>query len=287
MTDAIATPVEAVAVRHAEGDGALRRDFADRDDLVAYCREQFPSAVAVDDHVSPLRGGRAAAQARVDEIRPGLYGRTRNALDGAVTRLSPYLRHGVVSLAAMRDEVLTREKKGSGYKLINELAWRDYYRRVLAVVGDDVWRDREPYKTGWAADAYAEELPEDIEQGTTGIDFIDAMVAELHATGYLHNQARMKLAAYVVHFRRVSWQAGARWFLRHLLDGDVASNNLSWQWVASTFGHKPYIFNQANLIKVTDGAYRGEDTRGVSPFSGSYERISARLFRGAAAEGAT
>lgn len=256
----------------------MRRDFADRDDLVAYCREQFPAAAEVDDHVSPMRGGRDAAAERVAEMKPGRYGRTRNALDGAVTRLSPYLRHGVVSLAAMRDEVLRREQKGDGYKLVNELAWRDYYRRVLAAVGDDVWVDREAYKTGLGADAYDDELPGDIEAGETGIDFIDAMAQELAETGYLHNQARMKLAAYVVHFRRVKWQAGARWFLRHLLDADIASNNLSWQWVASTFGGKPYIFNQANLIKVTDGRYRGEDARGVSPFAGSYEHLGARLF---------
>jgi len=258
--------------------GALRRDFADRDELVAYCRAQFPAAAAVDAHVSLMRGGRDAAAERVAEMRPGRYGRTRNALDGAVTRLSPYLRHGVVSLATMRDEVLRREQKGDGYKLINELAWRDYYRRVLAKVGAGVWEDREAYKTGLGPDDYADDLPPDIEAGETGIDFIDAMARELHETGYLHNQARMKLAAYVVHFRRIKWQAGARWFLRHLLDADIASNNLSWQWVASTFGGKPYIFNQANLIKVTDGAYRGEDARGVSPFAGSYEHLAERLF---------
>ena len=63
----------------------------------------------------------------------------------------------------------------------------------------------------------------------------------------MHNHARMYLASYVVHFRRVRWQAGAEWFLTHLLDGNEASNNFSWQWVASTLSQKPYIFNLENV----------------------------------------
>lgn len=54
-------------------------------------------------------------------------------------------------------------------------------------------------------------------------------------------------AAEIVHWRRIHWQGGAKWFLQHLIDGDPASNNMSWQWVASTFSHKPYFFNRENL----------------------------------------
>ena len=93
-------------------------------------------------------------------------------------------------------------------------------------------------------------------------------------TGYLHNQARMKVASYVVHFRRVHWSAGADWFLTHLLDGDLGSNHLSWQWVASTFGAKPYIFNQENLDKWSGKRWHQKD----SPLNASYEQITERLF---------
>jgi deoxyribodipyrimidine photo-lyase len=95
----------------------------------------------------------------------------------------------------------------------------------------------------------------------------------------------------VVHWRRVRWQAGARWFLRHLLDGDPASNNLSWQWVASSFSHKPYIFNRANLERFSSGRFcaacplaqrRGADG---CPFDASYETLQARLFRPPSAMG--
>jgi deoxyribodipyrimidine photo-lyase len=104
------------------------------------------------------------------------------------------------------------------------------------------------------------------------------MVRELYDTGYLHNQARMKLAAYVVHWRRVRWQAGAAWMLSRLLDGDLASNNLSWQWVASTFAAKPYLFNQENLQFVSRGRFAGVTPDGSSPFAGDYDELARRLF---------
>jgi deoxyribodipyrimidine photo-lyase len=222
---------------------------------------------------------------------PKAYGRTRNHLDGAVSRLSPYIRHGVLPLAQVRDRVLAGvEKPGQASKFVFELAWRDYWQRVYAEIGEGVWDDREAYKTGWAADEYARDLPDDIPEGETGLVCIDSFAEELAETGYLHNRARMYVAAYVMHWRRVAWQAGAAWFLLHLLDGDPASNNLSWQWVASTFGGKPYIWNRDNLEKHSDGRFcslcpKASERDGGCPFEGSYAAIAARLFphRGEAA----
>jgi deoxyribodipyrimidine photo-lyase len=148
---------------------------------------------------------------------------------------------------------------------------------VYAAHPEWAWGDVEPYKTGFSAKDYADDLPEDIVCGTTGIACIDAFIHELTATGYIHNHARMYLASYVVHFRRVKWQAGAQWFLQHLLDGDVASNNLSWQWVASTFSHKPYVFNLENVAKYfstmvdVSSAHNGA-------LNASYEVLNQRLF---------
>lgn len=257
----------------------LRRDFASRDELIAYLKEQFPQATAVDDHIPETRGGRRAAEAALAQAEVGrAYEKTRNYLDGAVSRLSPYLRHGVLSLAEVRDTAVAHAQ-GSPFKFINELAWRDYYQRVYAQIGDGIWQDREPYKTGYRAAAYAAELPDDVRQGTTGLACMDAFSRDLAETGYLHNHARMWVAAYVVHWRRVRWQAGARWFLEHLLDGDPASNNLSWQWVASTFSHKPYFFNRENLEKFTGSVYcRHCPLARRCPLDGSYEQLSRRLF---------
>ena len=263
------------------GDTApsLRRDFRARADLVDYLRRVFPDAVACADDIAPTQGGRSAAETALARLDPAAYTATRNFLTGAVTRLSPYLRHGVVSLAEVRDAALHTSSPQTAAKLINELGWRDYYRRVYSVIGRGVWRDLEPYQTGWQARDYAADLPADIATGATGLACIDAFSHDLRTTGYLHNHARMWLAAYVVHFRRVRWQAGARWFLTHLLDGDPASNNLSWQWVASTFSHKPYFFNRANLEKYTDGVYCAAcPLRGRCDFEGDYAALEQRLF---------
>ena len=248
---------------------------------------------------------------------PARYGASRNHLDGAVTRLSPWIRHGVLTLAEVRQAVFARlealaepggvvqtnlftsaaggsasggsrlwsaAQRRAGEKLISELGWRDYWQRLWRQLGDGIWDDREPLKTGHRPDAYAPELPSDIAAASTGLPCIDAFAAELIGSGWLHNHARMWLASYVVHWRRVRWQAGARWFLRHLLDGDPASNNLSWQWVASSFSHKPYIFNRANLERFSGGRYCGDCPRagrgGAAgcPFEASYEDLQTRLF---------
>ncbi|MGB9634329.1 MAG: FAD-binding domain-containing protein [Chloroflexaceae bacterium] len=258
----------------------MRREFTDREDLIAYLAAEFPAAAAESAAVSATPGGRRAAEARLAAMRPAPYAATRNFLSGAVTRLSAYIRHGVLSLAEVRRAALravTRPEEAA--KLINELAWRDYWQRVYAEIGDGVWENREAYKTGLSAADYAPDLPADIATGTTGLACMDAFSHDLVSTGYLHNHARMWLAAYIVHWRRVAWQAGARWFLSHLLDGDPASNNLSWQWVASTFSHRPYIFNRENLERYSDGVYcRACPLRSNCPFDASYETLQARLF---------
>lgn len=258
----------------------MRREFADREDLLAYLREQFPAAAARDNAVSTTRGGRRAAETQLRQLDPTRYEKTRNYLDGAVSRLAPYLRHGVLSLAEVRDFVLARIGRGkNNNKFINELGWRDYYQRFYAQRGAAIWQDLEAYKTGFQRKHYAADLPSDIEQGRTDLACMDAFSQELQETGYLHNHARMWVAAYVVHWRRVQWQAGARWFLRHLLDGDPASNNLSWQWIASTFSNKPYIFNRDNLEKFTDAQYcRRCPQRGHCAFEGEYHELSEQLF---------
>jgi deoxyribodipyrimidine photo-lyase len=227
---------------------------------------------------SPSSPARDHALQQLNSIDPVGYGSTRNHLDGAVTRLSPYLRHGVLSLAEVRDVAIRLAGSATRCaKLLQELAWRDYYQRVWQQLGDAIWEDLEPYKTGFDVDDYADELPADFVEARTGIDYIDHFVNELHTTGYLHNHARMWLAAYVVHGRRVKWQAGARWFLSHLLDGDEASNNLSWQWVASTFSHKPYFFNRENVSRFSSGRFLASQPD--DPFDGDYDSIAHRLFR--------
>jgi deoxyribodipyrimidine photo-lyase len=259
---------------------SLRTTFAGRDDLVAYLATEFPYAAAHGRHVSAIRGGRSAALERLALISPERYARTRRYLDGGVTHLGPYLRHGLLTEAEVRDRILEIVREPSrAEELLAELARRDYWRRIYGRIGDGVWEDLEPYKTGLRAVDYEWDLPYDVAAGKTGHPCIDGFVRELVHTGYLHHRARTWFAAWLVHWRRVRWQAGAQFFLTHLLDGDPASNNLSWQWVASTFSNKPYFFNRENLQR-----YGGPKCSSLSqddyacPFDASQEALARRLF---------
>ena len=161
-----------------------------------------------------------AAHARLAAVRPEAYARTRNALDGAVTRLSPYLTHGFLTLREVYSAVSARYPLGAQHKLVFELGWRAYYRHVWSYLGDSV---HQSLHTGLLPDeAYQAEVPVDVVEARTGIAAIDLAVQELYATGYVHNHARMWLASYLVHLRKVHWHAGAQWMLGYLLDGDVA-----------------------------------------------------------------
>jgi deoxyribodipyrimidine photo-lyase len=188
-----------------------------------------------------------AAQARIAAVRPAAYARTRNALDGAVSQLSPYITHGFVSLPEVLAGVAARHALEVQHKFVYELGWRAYFRHVWQHRGDAIFRSL--HEGPLPEDAYARELPADIRQACSGVPVVDEAVRALHATGMLHNHARMWLASYVVHVRKVHWRVAADWLYGHLLDGDLASNHLSWQWVAGTGSSKPYLFNADNVAR--------------------------------------
>lgn len=192
---------------------------------------------------------RAAALARLAAVDAAAYARTRNHLAGAVTGLSPYLTHGLLSVP----ECLAALGLHPQHKLVYEFGWREYFRHVWAHRGDGIFASLHPGPL--PEGRYAPELPEDIRRGATGVPVVDRAVRQLYATGTLHNHARMWLASYVVHGRKVHWRAGADWLYAHLLDGDLASNHLSWQWVAGTGSHKPYLFDAANVARYAPPAW--------------------------------
>ena len=209
----------------------------------------------------------AAALAQLEAVDPAAYARTRNHLDGAVTGLGPYVTHGFLSLPQVRDHVIARHHLRADHKLIFELAWREYFRHVWAHEDEGILTSLHEGPLPDAA--YARELPADLRQARTGVPTIDAAIRQLYATGTLHNHARMWLASYTVHLRKVHWRAGADWMLAHLLDGDLASNHLSWQWVAGTGSPKPYLFNADNVARY---APRGWHSPGTA-VDRSYEEL--------------
>jgi deoxyribodipyrimidine photo-lyase len=221
-----------------------------------------------------LPANRDAAMARLAQVRPAAYARTRNHLDGAVTGLSPYLTHGLITLPEVLAELLRHHTLEVGHKLVFELGWREFFRHVWSHRGDGILQSL--HAGPLAEDSYASVLPQDIRQARTGIPVIDESVRTLYRTGTLHNHARMWLASYVVHLRQVHWRAGADWMVAHLLDGDLASNHLSWQWVAGTGSHKPYLFNAENVARyapahwhssnsILDQSYEALDTLARTP----------------------
>ena len=189
----------------------------------------------------------AAAQARIAAVRPAAYARTRNALDGAVSGLSPYLTHGFVTLADVLTGVTARHALDVQHKFVFELGWRAYFRHVWHHRGEGILHSL--HDGPLPGDAYAHVVPADIRHACTAVPVVDEAVRALYATGTLHNHARMWLASYVVHVRKVHWRVAADWLYGHLLDGDLASNHLSWQWVAGTGSNKPYFFNADNVAR--------------------------------------
>ena len=259
-----------------------------RGHLVAALTERFPQAAAGPGRSAvpdTPRGGRSEALAKLASIDPVAYARTRNHVSGAVTALSPWIRHGVLSLAEVRDAALARvTQPDDAAKLVSELGWRDYWQQVHLAVGDRIHDDLEP-PAALSRRQRLESVPDDVRAGQTGLRCIDDFVRRLHDCGWLHNHERMWLASWLVHVRGVRWQAGADWFLEHLLDGDPASNHLSWQWVAGTFSAKPYIFNRENLESYTAGIHcRQCPVFGNCDVEGSYEELATRLFTSAPAD---
>lgn len=256
--------------------------------MLVSCQTHFNSRQAMIDYVAELSscpsasashwlGGGQAAQSALKAVDVTAYAATRNELTGKVSHLSPYLRHGIITSKQLLDTIDKHTTRTQSEKFVQQLSWRAFFHQVHLAKPETIWQDCEAYKTGFSARDYAAQLPDDIIQGKTGLRIIDEMIDTLVNTGYLHNHCRLYLASYVVHWRKIRWQAGAHWFLQHLLDGDIAVNNYSWQWVASTFSAKPYIFNLDNLRKFSKGILTTEDASN-RPFDLSYEALNSKLF---------
>lgn len=197
-------------------------------------------------------GVRDDALSRIDAVNLARYARTRNALDGHVSRLGPYLTHGVTDVPEVLARLTARGPLGWSDKFVYELGWREYAQHAWRMLGDDLWRGPVPPPADSHA-TYAREMPHDVVTAATGVAIIDEQIRALYTTGLLHNHARMWIASYLVHIRKVEWRVGAAWMYAHLLDGDLAANTLGWQWVAGTWTGKPYLFNAENVAKYAPG----------------------------------
>jgi len=179
------------------------------------------------------------------------YGWARNAVrpgHAAVSRLSPAIRHRLVTEEEVAAAVLEEYPLERVEKLVQEVYWRRYWKSWLSL-RPEVWTNFLTSLDVIQQEGGAE-LIERATRAELGNAVIDHFARELVETGYLHNHARMWFAAWWVHEARLPWEAGAAFFYQHLLDGDPASNTLSWRWVAGlqTPG-KTYLARRANLEK--------------------------------------
>jgi deoxyribodipyrimidine photo-lyase len=184
---------------------------------------------------SPL-AGEAAAHLRWDEFLPRVdgYRELRNlpAVDGT-SRLSAALRWGLVHPR----QLLADLTPSAGHDTFaNELAWREFYADVLYRQPTSAWQNLNPRMNAMQVDddADARARFDRWAAGTTGYPIVDAGMRQLLATGWMHNRLRMLVASFLVKDLHLPWQWGARHFMRHLVDGDLASNSHGWQWTAGT-----------------------------------------------------
>ncbi|MFF7356484.1 cryptochrome/photolyase family protein [Streptomyces filipinensis] len=182
-------------------------------------------------------GGEAAARKRLASwLRSGLgaYEERHDDLAGdATSRLSPHLHFGTLSPV----ELVHRARRAGGpgaEAFVRQLAWRDFHRQVLAARPAAAAADYRTRHDHWRSGRSAEEDAEAWREGRTGYPVIDAAMRQLRHEGWMHNRGRLLAASFLTKTLYVDWRVGARHFLDLLVDGDLANNQLNWQWVAGT-----------------------------------------------------
>ncbi len=216
----------------------------------------IPDAALPDGIDLPEAGERAALKRWHDFLDGPIDAykteRDKPGVDGT-SRMSVHLKWGEIHPRTMLADLAGRSGAGpTTYR--NELCWREFYADVLWHNPDSA---RDYYKPEFAKMAYDEpgELFVAWQRGETGYPSVDAGMRQLRATGWVHNRVRMIVASFLVKDLHVEWQHGARHFLRWLVDGDLASNNHGWQWVAgSGTDAAPYfrVFNPVSQGKKFD-----------------------------------
>lgn len=179
----------------------------------------------------------------MEDVQPIAYAKTRNFGIGAVSRLGPYISRGVLSTRKIYEHVLKQYTFSECEKFVQELAWRDYWQQVWLSKGTAIHADLKQVQKPVSHFG----IPKAVLKAQTGIEAVDEGISELYRTGYMHNHLRMYVAAICCNIAKCHWLIPARWMYHHLLDGDLASNQLSWQWVAGTFSSKKYFANQDNI----------------------------------------
>ena len=197
--------------------------------------EGYPEEPTCDAELPPAGEDAAAAlwSSFVDRALDRYVDIRNNPNVDGTSRLSPYLRFGVVHPRTLLAE-LNETKSQAHYR--SELCWREFYADVLFRQPRTMWENLQPKMDKMELDtgATAKKRFAAWCEGRTGYPIVDAGMRQLLATGWMHNRVRMITASFLVKDLHLPWQWGAKFFMRHLVDGDIASNNHGWQWTAGT-----------------------------------------------------
>lgn len=176
-----------------------------------------------------VRGGRREAMNTLNTAlkTQAHYERTHNELDKPTSHLSAYIKFGCVSIREVYKAFRTK------HELIRQLIWRDFFASVLYFYPYVLGKPMKPNysKVKWHKNARWFEA---WTKGKTGFPLVDAGMRELNETGYMHNRARLIIAAFLTKILLIDWREGEKYFAKNLTDYDPASNNLNWQWCASS-----------------------------------------------------
>lgn len=182
-------------------------------------------------------GGESAGRKRFAAWKRGglaTYDSGHDDLAGDVTsRLSPHLHFGTLSPTELVERA--RRVGGAGAEaFVRQLCWRDFHHQVLAARPNASSADYRTKHDRWRTAESAGEEIEAWKAGRTGYPVVDAAMRQLRYEGWMHNRGRLLTASFLTKTLYVDWRIGARHFLQLLVDGDIANNQLNWQWMAGT-----------------------------------------------------
>ena len=173
-----------------------------------------------------------------------------------ISCLSPYITHGVISELEVIDKSLKKFSFAKNEKFIQEVLWRVYWKGWLEL-RPNVWSDYLIELEENRNDFKHNQNYQDAIEGKTNVDCFNQWIIELKENNYLHNHTRMWFASIWIFTLELPWQLGAEFFMKHLYDGDAASNTLGWRWVAGvqTQG-KHYLASEWNINKFTKNRFQ-------------------------------
>jgi len=176
-------------------------------------------------------GSRSEALKRLRNI-PTDYAKIRNDLSKETTRLSPYLKFGLLSPIEVYLYILEHLSGQNKTALIDQLIWREFYMYIIYYFDGKMVKPYKYSKSSQNMTAKKKQLFKLWTEGKTGVDIVDAGMRQLNLEGYMHNRARLITSNYLTATLNIDWKLGEKYFAQHLVDYDWSNNNGNWQWIS-------------------------------------------------------